>query len=152
VGVKEEISAGGVVVRDTDKGLEVALISVRNGKRWGLPKGRQEAGESFTETALREVEEETGLKCSVLAGLGTIVFDFNFKNGHTLSLRHKVVHFFLMERSGGDIRGFDRNEVDDCRWFPIKEALAVLSYDDEKRLLVDSEKLFNESRPGDDSQ
>ncbi len=144
--IKEEISAGGVVVRESNRGLEVALISVRRGKRWGLPKGRQEAGETFAETALREVEEETGLKASILAGLGTIVFDFNFKNGDTLSLRHKVVHFFLMESTGGDITGFDRHEVDDCRWFPMKEALAVLTYDDEKKLLADSEKFLNGTR------
>lgn len=138
--IKEEISAGGVLIRRINDCLEVALISVRHGKRWGFPKGRQEAGEPLPKTALREVEEETGLKGSILSELGSISFDFNFKNGNDRSRRHKVVHFFLMENIGGDITGFDKHEVKECRWFPIDEALARLSFDDEKGLLRESQR------------
>jgi len=143
VAIKEEISAGGVLVRRIDDCLEVALISVKHGKRWGLPKGRQEAGELLRETALREVEEETGLKGSIVSELGSISFDFNFKSGNDRSRRHKVVHFFLMDYIGGDITGFDRHEVKECRWFPIEDALTRLSFDDEKGLLRESRRQLN---------
>jgi len=141
--IKKEVSAGGVVVRRVNGGLQVALISVRHGKRWGLPKGRQEAGETFAQTALREVQEETGLICAILTGLGAVDFDFHFKNGATISKRHKTVHYFLMESIGGDIADYERAEVDECRWFCLEEAMAQLSFDDEKGLIRDSEKYLN---------
>jgi len=144
VSIQEEISAGGVVVRSFEGILQAALISVRNGKRWGLPKGRQEEGELLTETALREVEEETGLKCAILTGLGSISFDFHFKEGNSLSRRHKVVHYYLMERIGGDIGLYDRLEVDDCQWFALENAINLLTFQDEKGLVREAEKLFNE--------
>jgi len=147
VSVKQEISAGGVIVRRVASGLEVALISVRHGKRWGLPKGRQEDGELLSETALREVREETGLNGSILAELGTISFDFNFKDGDSLRRSHKIVHFFLMEHLGGDISGYDRGEVEDCRWFSLEEAMELLSFDDEKGLIMDSKKCLNAPHP-----
>jgi len=150
MGKKQEISAGGVVIRRAEGGLEAALISVRHGKRWGLPKGRQEAGEQLSETALREVEEETGLKCSILTELGTLSFDFSFKEGNSLSRRHKIVHYYLMERLSGDVSDYDRVEVDDCQWFPLAEALTLLTFDDERGLIKNSEKYLNsEARSGD---
>ena len=54
-----EVSAGGVIYRKHGGAIEIALIHVRH--RWGLPKGHVEEGESISETAIREVREETGL-------------------------------------------------------------------------------------------
>jgi len=130
--MKEEISAGGVIMRPGKDGPELALISVRSGKRWGLPKGRQEDGEDLSMTALREVAEETGLKGKVLLPLGHVTYYYTFVNGSRAHKRHKVVHYFLMLCTGGDISRFDRFEVSDCRWFPVEEALQVLSFEDEK--------------------
>lgn len=146
--IKHEISAGGLVIRRAEGGLEVALISVRQGKRWGLPKGRKEVGESLSVTALREVEEETGLSCSILTELGTVSFDFSFKDGKHLSRRHKTVHYYLMKYISGDVSAYDRAEVDDCQWFPLAEALSLLTFDDEKGLIRKSEKYLNSSHTG----
>src|SRR6185369_9397980 len=56
-----EISAGGVIYRRTQTGIEVCLIATKGGTRWQLPKGKRENGETLEETAAREVLEETGL-------------------------------------------------------------------------------------------
>ena len=57
---KVETSAGGVVLRTIDRVVH-ALVIRDPYKKWGLPKGHAEDGESPVETALREVHEETGL-------------------------------------------------------------------------------------------
>ena len=67
---KEQVSAGGVVYRRSGGRAEVALISVGEPARWQLPKGLVGRGETPLEAALREVEEETGLACEVVAELG----------------------------------------------------------------------------------
>jgi len=133
--MKEELSAGGVIMRAADDGPEVALISIRGGKRWGLPKGRREKGEEIETTALREVAEETGLAARVITGLGSVSYYYTFHYDGRADKRHKIVHFFLMEATGGDIRRFDRNEIADCRWFAVDRALKVLAFDDEKDLV-----------------
>jgi len=99
--MKEELSAGGVIMRATDDGPEVALISIRGGKRWGLPKGRREKGEEIETTALREVAEETGLTARVVTGLGSVSYYYTFHYDGRADKRHKIVHFFLMEATGG---------------------------------------------------
>ena len=56
----EVLAAGGVVVRD-DK---IAVVHRPKYDDWSLPKGKLDPGEGFEAAALREVEEETGLRCS----------------------------------------------------------------------------------------
>lgn len=58
---KEVYAAGGVVESDEE---ELLMIELRN--RWDLPKGHIEVGESESVAALREVEEETGIKAEIV--------------------------------------------------------------------------------------
>jgi 8-oxo-dGTP diphosphatase len=129
-----EISAGGVVFRPVDGVIEVALISVKDGKVWGFPKGRVEKGENLALTAHREVREETGLNGKILEKLGQVEYFFTFKDEGKFTKIFKIVYFFLMEYTGGDVRDHD-DEVVDCRWFPVDTAMGLLKYDDEKGLL-----------------
>ena len=137
---KRELSAGGIVYRGGEEGVEVALI--RAGKRWGLPKGHVESGETVQETALREVAEETGLRGEIVSKLGEITYRFTNRWSAGKPVRvFKRVHFYLIRWSSGDVEGHD-HEVDEARWFPVDTALATLSYATEKKIMRRAQQLI----------
>ncbi|MEY3733447.1 MAG: hypothetical protein RL347_806 [Actinomycetota bacterium] len=129
----EETSAGGLVVDRSGDLLRAALIA-RHDRRgrlvWSLPKGHLEAGETPEDAAIREVEEETGIRGRVLAPLGVIDFWFIAENRRI----HKTVHHYLMEASGGELSDEDA-EVVEVAWFPLTDIRERLAYADERRLL-----------------
>ncbi len=128
----EETSAGGLVVDRTAGGPRVALIGRvdRRGRLlWSLPKGHLEAGETAEDAAVREVEEETGIRGRVLASLGTIDYWFVADDRRI----HKTVHHYLLEASGGELSDADV-EVDEVAWVPLGELAARLAYAGERRL------------------
>ena len=68
--VENAVSAGGVVVRIGEQGIEIVICGRNSDGVWGLPKGTPNPGETMEETALREVSEETGLEVSIVRLLG----------------------------------------------------------------------------------
>jgi 8-oxo-dGTP pyrophosphatase MutT (NUDIX family) len=121
-----DVSAGGVVVRRGAEGLEVALVGRGTPVRWGLPKGGLERGETLDRAAVREAQEETGLRVRLVAPVGDIQYWFA-----TRGVRHqKTVHFFLMEAVGGDLQDHDW-ENDEAAWFPADVALATMAFPNE---------------------
>src|ERR1043165_9129645 len=131
---KEQVSAGGVVCRARGRRTEVALISVGEESRWQLPKGLIGRGESPEEAALREVREETGLTCEIVAPVEEIEYWYFSKGGGARVRFHKRVHFFLMGYVSGDVRAHD-DEVNEARWFGLEEAVGVLSFKSERKVL-----------------
>jgi len=131
----QQVSAGGVVVRRTDR-LEVCLIRpvAKPGAParpvWGLPKGGIEAGETHEDAALREIREETGVEGVIEADLGTI--DYWFYSERDVVRVHKFVHFFLVRCTGGDTALHDR-EVDEAAWFDVEAALDRMTYPNERQ-------------------
>jgi 8-oxo-dGTP diphosphatase len=109
-------AAGGVVERDG----QVLLVHRPRYDEWTLPKGKLDAGESFEDAALREVEEETGLRCA----LGRELPPAHYEVGG----RPKIVRYWLMtpEREAPFV---PNDETDALRWLAPEEALALLSYD-----------------------
>jgi len=128
--VVRDVSAGGVIVRRGPRGCEVALVGRGEPPRWGLPKGTVEAGETLEHAAVREAQEETGLRVRLLRQLGDIQYWFVLRGVR----HHKTVHFFLMEAVGGDIEHHDW-ENDVAAWFPIDEALAVMAFPNEVEIV-----------------
>jgi ADP-ribose pyrophosphatase YjhB (NUDIX family) len=129
----EEVSAGGLVV-DRDSAQPRAALIARHDRRgrlvWSLPKGHVEAGETFEDAAVREVEEETGIKGRLIAPLGAIDFWFVADDRRV----HKTVHHYLLEAQTHDLSDEDI-EVVEVAWVPLTAVSERLVYPDERRLV-----------------
>lgn len=127
-GGKRVEAAGGVVIREGDPPL-VAVVHRSRYDDWSLPKGKLDPGEGFEEAALREVEEETGVRCR----LGRELEPSSYRDQKG---RKKLVRWFLMEPLGAG-GGFEPNdEVDELRWLSLPEAAELVSYEHDRRLLA----------------
>jgi 8-oxo-dGTP pyrophosphatase MutT (NUDIX family) len=126
-----EVSAGGVVYRVED-GRALFLLIRDSYRNWGFPKGHLENSELPEAAALREVSEETGLTDLVLRGeLSTIDWHFRFRG----KLIHKICHFFLMESENAATSPQREEGITACKWVPIDEALALISYANAREVL-----------------
>jgi 8-oxo-dGTP pyrophosphatase MutT (NUDIX family)/phosphohistidine phosphatase SixA len=120
-------AAGGLVWRRDEAGvLEVVLVHRPAYDDWSFPKGKVKRGESDRDAALREVEEETGLRCNLGPELGSLSYTDN-------KGRPKTVRYWEMTVAGGQLA--PANEVDDANWVPLEEARARLSYEHDRDLL-----------------
>jgi 8-oxo-dGTP pyrophosphatase MutT (NUDIX family) len=133
--VLREFSAGGVVVRRLRGRWMLAAIRP-NGKPeglWALPKGLIDPGERAAATALREVEEETGVAAELVRKLGDVRYVYT-RGGERV---FKVVSFYLLRYRGGrlgEIAPEMRMEVAEARWLPLDEAPALLAYRGERQM------------------
>ncbi|MDQ3122359.1 MAG: NUDIX hydrolase [Actinomycetota bacterium] len=119
-------AAGGVVTRAAEAGLEVLLVHRPKYGDWSLPKGKARRFERDKACALREVEEETGLRCELGEELATTRYD-------DVRGRTKRVRYWLMTPIAGTLEF--TNEVDDGRWLSVEEARDLLSYERDVRVL-----------------
>jgi len=119
-------AAGGILWRETGDKKEVAVIHRPRYDDWTLPKGKRESGETWQETAIREVIEETGC--------GAILQGFAGSVSYTVDGVAKIILFWNMI---ADCKGeFEPNdEVDQLVWLPLDQAIHKVSYDSEKKLL-----------------
>ena len=123
----EVFAAGGVVWRPAGDGaLEIVLVHRPRYDDWSLPKGKLDPGETFEQAALREVEEETGLRCE----LGRMVGETTYRDKKD---RLKLVRFWAMRAGDGEFDPDD--EVDDLRWVSLADAGPLLSYDFDRELV-----------------
>jgi 8-oxo-dGTP diphosphatase len=121
-------AAGGVVFRKTPKGKLRILVAHRpRYDDWTLPKGKADGEETPEQTAVREIFEETGNHCRLVAPLGTT--RYRVPGGV------KEVAWFAM-RPLPDSRRFKKNtEVDEIAWLSRAKAMARLSYDQDRELI-----------------
>ena len=119
-------AAGGVVWRRSSEGLEVLLVHRPRYDDWTLPKGKLHAGEDHPTAALREVEEETGLRCT----LGAELAQSAYVDGRG---RPKVVRWWAMTPGEGTF--VPGPEVDEAAWLPVADAASLLSYDRDREVL-----------------
>jgi 8-oxo-dGTP diphosphatase len=124
--VSAEVHAAGGVVLDEDG--RVVLVHRSRYDDWTLPKGKLEPGEAFEEAAVREVEEETGLRCRPVRELPSV--EYPDAKG-----RQKLVRYWLMEVDA-DVGFVPGDEVDELRRLPRDEALALLTYDRDHDVLL----------------
>lgn len=156
-----EISAGGVVVKQSGDGWEMATIepqtetsSARPAKKTSrkvvlaLPKGLVDPGEKPEQTALREVQEETGLVATPITKLADIKYVYVRSWGDQQRV-FKIVSFFLLRYQSGEIDDISREmrgEVKRAFWIPLEEAPRKLAYRGE-RDVVRRALLYLKSHP-----
>jgi 8-oxo-dGTP pyrophosphatase MutT (NUDIX family) len=157
-----EISAGGVVVRPTEEGWQVAVIEpqkepaaesspAKKSKRsqkllLALPKGLVDPGEKPEQTALREVREETGLTATLIAKLGDIKYVYVRSWGDQQRV-FKIVSFYLLKYESGEIGEISeemRVEVKSAHWIPLEGAARQLAYSGEKDMVRRAEEYLKE--------
>ncbi|MEW6108416.1 MAG: NUDIX hydrolase [Nitrospirota bacterium] len=141
--LKRQTSSGGVIFRKTDGDVEIAIVSVKGGNVWCLPKGLVDKGETPEVTAVREVREETGLKGVIVDRLGEINYWYYIKGENTKC--RKTVHFYLMEYISGETSGHDF-EVDEASWFPLETALKKLSFKGDRKILEKAKAKLKEMK------
>ncbi len=114
-------AAGGVVVDDAGR---VLLVHRPRYDDWSLPKGKLEEGESWEDAAVREVEEETGLRCALGPEVG--------RTRYEVAAGPKEVRYYRM-RPAGEAQA--QNEVDEVRWVTPVEAEALLEHAHDRDLV-----------------
>lgn len=126
----DRIDAAGGVIVDLSRGKPRYLLVHRpRYDDWSLPKGKLNRSEKHRDAALREVKEETGLVCDVLAKLSPV-------NYITPQGRPKQVRYWLMEAVSGS---FVRNdEVDAVTWVKRPQALTLLTHVHDQAVLIEA--------------
>jgi 8-oxo-dGTP pyrophosphatase MutT (NUDIX family) len=116
-------AAGGVILRHG----QVCVIHRPDYEDWSLPKGKLDGGETHEQAALREVHEETGLRCAL--GPELSAQQYVDRKG-----RPKTVRWWAMTVVSDD--GLTpSDEVDQRRWIPVAEAERLLDYEHDRELV-----------------
>ncbi|MDO5028278.1 MAG: NUDIX hydrolase [Bacillota bacterium] len=129
-----EVSAGGVVF-NSDK---ILLLRKLNGG-WVLPKGHVRRGETYYQTALREVKEETGIK----ADLGSYIdkIEYQYYNLRRMQRSTKTVHWFTMYSDDTNLRPLRREGFNEAKYVEFEQALRILIHDNEKMIIIKAKKI-----------
>ena len=125
------------------RGDEVLLIRPRP-DRWQLPKGHVEPGEATPAAALREVREETGVSARIVAPLPAIRYAYEVGPQRRVEKR---VEYYLMVYVAGSERDADRREVLQAQWMRWDEALALLSFPNEREVAAAARRALAEGLP-----
>jgi 8-oxo-dGTP pyrophosphatase MutT (NUDIX family) len=102
-----------------------------------LPKGLVDVGEKPEQTALREVQEETGITATLIEKLTDIKY-FYVRSWSDRERVFKVVSFYLLRYKSGkidDISPDMRIEVQRALWLPLEDAPQQLSYKSEREVV-----------------
>ena len=121
-------AAGGIVWREKHGEAQVLLVHRPRYDDWSLPKGKADPGETPEQTALREVEEETGLACTLAEPAGEVRYA-DHKG------RPKIVRYWHMEPEPAAHSFAPNEEVDELRWCAPADAVKLLTYDHDRKLL-----------------
>lgn len=134
--MRVEVSAGGVVFRRKHGQIEVGFILDPYDK-WAFPKGHVEEGEVTEKAAVREAEEEMGIKgIKIREYLGKTDFWFKDRYIRKGELVHKFLHYYLMEAPAGvEAKPQKKEKIQEVAWVPLNKAYAQSDYEDIEPLL-----------------
>ncbi len=133
-----EKSCGAIVFRKFHGNCEVVLIKHVNGGHWAFPKGHVEIGETETQTAIREIKEETGVD---------VIIDSSFREVVSYSPKKdtkKDVVYFLAKAKNYNLVP-QEDEISQIKWVEITVAQSLLTYDKDKKLINKAKSIIKES-------
>lgn len=114
----KEVSAGGVVYYNENNNIQLLMIEDKRNK-WTLPKGKNEEGETYQETALREIYEETGITGEIIKPLDKVYYEFY--NPAAQNKVEKEVYFYLVKAFSNDIN-IQYDEINSAKWMTLEDA------------------------------
>ncbi len=137
--VIEAVSCGGIVIH---KWKILLLYKNQNGKYvgWVLPKGTMEVGENYSQTALREVNEETGSIAEIIKLVGKTQYSFRGDD----DIVNKTVHWYLMETDSFYNRPQSEEYFADAGFYKFHEAYHLLKFNDERQILKKAYQEYSE--------
>ncbi len=156
--MKFEFSAGGVVYKKERSliptspkattgrgvsGMTVEILVCQHSQHhgWVFPKGfigDKIQGETKEATALREVEEETGVNGKIIKSLTPSEYWYEMDG----IKRKKTVYYFIMEYVGGDINKHDW-EMENVEWLPVDKVEERLTYESDKKVWEQARKIID---------
>jgi 8-oxo-dGTP pyrophosphatase MutT (NUDIX family) len=137
-----EFSAGGIVYKKEGEDILWLIRRPKGGKGyrgnlgWSFPKGWLDKGETLEQAALREVAEEGGVKAKIIKKLSALKIFFTSSDNQKVK---KSITYFVMERLEDLKEGFGW-ETEEIRWVSKDEALELLTYKNEQKLLEQAAK------------
>ena len=130
--MKREFSAGGIVFKKATNSFEILVSQHSQHHGWVFPKGfigDKKAGESKEETALREVQEETGIIGTIIEPLPPITYWYQMKG----KKHKKTVYYYLMNYIGGNTANHDW-EMENVEWLPIEKVAERLTFASDRKV------------------
>lgn len=137
----ETISCGGIVIH---RGKVLLLYKNQNGRYvgWMMPKGTVEEGESYQQTALREVKEEASVDAEIVKYIGKTHYSFK---GNT-DMVNKTVHWYLMTAGSFYCKPQAEEFFTDIGFYKQHEAYYLLKFHDEKQIMKKAWGEYNEMK------
>ncbi len=135
-----EFSAGGVVFKKEHDKTFILLCQHSQHHGWGFPKGLigdHKEGEQKEETALREVEEETGARGEILKELSSVTYWYQFEG----QKQRKTVYYYVMRFLGGDITHHDF-EMENVEWLPEEKVEERLTFAADKKVWKEAREII----------
>ena len=139
--MKFEFSAGGIVYKKEGNKLLILVSQHSQHHGWVFPKGLigdKIKNEGKEETALREVEEETGVRGKIVKPLKEVQYWYVFDKEKI----KKTVYYFLMEYVSGDIKNHDF-EMENVEWIEPEKVEDRLTYKSDKQVWEEAKKFLN---------
>ena len=123
-----ERSCGAVVYRRINDEIRYLLIKNRRSTHWGFPKGHVEKGETFEQTAMREVLEETGIHIQILP-------QFASKSEYTIQGRVEKTVTIYLAKTRDTQTTIQREEIEDYIWLNFDKAMDTLRFINDRNIL-----------------
>ncbi len=136
----EETSAGGVVVH---KGNVAVLRKFRGD--WVLPKGRLEKGETQEQAAIREVNEESGIRAEIVRYIGYVKYWYKHIDREK---KKKTVHYYYMTTKDTQLIPQREEGFTEAVYMPFDKAIHYLRHDAEKNMVTKVRDFYKKESKG----